>query len=213
MNLNFLIRMINMNCCKSLSMILFFMLFSVMSFSSCEKDSVEKPEPEPIVVKSYFSFNSSSAQDLEVTNDGAHQYKIQTTGTDPYVTLNPLTSSIAEDKLVFTFEYQSTAALNNLQLFFAPPTTEERSVKSEELAASGSWKTFSIDLGDYIDEFSWGNTGHYLRLDFGNSSGVTILVRNMEMRVRTESEQALADARAEEHERLRILEEKLNNLL
>lgn len=198
---------------RLLPMTLWLLLFSAAAFCSCEKDSEEKPETEPIVVKSYFSFNSSSAHDLEVTNDGAHQYKIQTTGTDPYVTLNPLTSSIAEDKLVFTFEYQSTAALNNLQLFFAPPTSEERSVKSEELAASGSWKTFSIDLGDYIDEFSWGNTGHYLRLDFGNSAGVTILVRNMEMRVRTENEQALADERAEEHERLRILEEKLNNYL
>ncbi len=210
-HLKYLIRVIIIRRRKSLPMVL--LLISTLGFSSCEKESVEKNDKEPLVIKSYFSFDSLSAHDLEMISDSAHQYKIQTTGIDPYVALNPLTSSNAADKLVFTFEYQSTAVINSLQLFFAPPITEERSVKSNKLAASSSWKIFSIDLGDYIDEFSWGNTGHYLRLDFGNSSGVNIKIRNMEIRVRTESEQALADARAEEHKKLCILEEKLNNYL
>jgi len=198
---------------RLLPITLWLILFSSTCISSCEKDSVDKPDPEPVVVKSYLSFDSSSAHDLQLKDEGSHQYEIQTLGQDPYVSLKALTKNNADEKLVFTFEYQSTAAISNLQIFFAPPITEARSVKSDEIAASSSWKTFSIDLGEYIDEFGWGNSGHYFRLDFGNNSGVTIQLRNMEFRVRTESEQALADARAEERENERILEEKLKNYL
>lgn len=194
-------------------MTLWLILFSSTCISSCEKDSVDKPEPEPVVVKSYLSFDSSSAHDLQISTEGSYQYKILTTGEDPYISLKPLATNNADEKFVFTFEYQSSAAINNLQIFFAPPVTETRSVKTDEIAASSSWKTFSIDLGDYIDEFGWGNSGHYLRLDFGNNSGVTIQLRNMEFRTRTDSEQALADTRAERRENERILEEKLKNYL
>ena len=181
---------------------------SICFVNSCKKDP--SAGPEPVVIKSYFSFDPSSAHDLQVSNEGAHQYEIRTTGTDPYVLLNPLTTTNAGEKLVFTFEYQSTANINSLQIFFGPPVTEERSAKLEELSSSESWKTFSSDLDDYTGEFSWGKAGHYLRLDFGNLSGLIIRIRNMEFRERTADEQALADARAEERTKTRILEEKLN---
>lgn len=188
-------------------------IFSGTCISSCTKESVGNPDEEPVLIKSYLSFDITSTHDLELTDEGAHQYEIQITGEDPYVMLDPLTSNNADEKLVFTFEYQSSAAINNIQIFFAPPITEARSVKTDEIAASSSWKTFSIDLGDSFDELGWGNSGHYLRLDFGNYSGITIQIRNMEFRVRTEGEQALADARAEKRENERILEEKLKNYL
>ena len=186
-------------------------LTSACFINSCKKDS--STGQEPIVIKSYFSIDPSSAHDLQVSNEGAHQYEIRTTGTDPYILLSPLTTAKTDEKLVFTFEYQSTANINNLQIFFGPPVTEERSVKSNELPLSESWKTFSSDLGDYISKFSWGKSGHYLRLDFGNVSGLTIHIRNMEFRERTAYEQALADTRAEERDKNRIFEEKLNNYL
>ncbi|MGC9352989.1 MAG: hypothetical protein ACP5D9_04065, partial [Mariniphaga sp.] len=199
------------NFYRLLSVTLWLILFSSTCISSCKKDPVDKPGP--VVVKGYLSFDLSSAHDLQVSGVGLYQYEILTTGPDPYVLLKPLTSKNADAKLVFTFEYQSTATINNLQLFFAPPVTEERSVKSDELPASVNWKVFSIDLGDQIEELGWGNTENYLRLDFGNNSGVTIQIRNMEFRERNGSEQALADARAEERENNRILEEKLKNYL
>jgi hypothetical protein len=187
---------------------LWFILFTnFCHISSCKKESAGT---EPIVVKRYFGFDSSSAHDLEVSGEGTHQYKILTTGSDPYILLNPLKTNKADEKPVFTFEYQSTANINSLQVFFGPPVTEERSVKSGELASSERWKVFSYDLGDFTSEFSWGKAGHYLRLDFGNLSGLTIRIRNMEFRERTADEQALADARAEERTKTRILEEKLN---
>lgn len=188
--------------------ILWVILCGSICFCSCKEES--DPDSDPVVVKSYLSFTSSSAHDINISNDGSHQYELLTTGVDPYILLNPLTSNNADEKLVFTFEYQSTSSINNLQIFFAPPITEQRSVKSDEVPSTESWKTFSIDLGDYINDLSWGKSGNYLRLDFGNTSGITIHIRNMEFRQRTESEQALADARAENRESKRILEEKLN---
>ncbi len=190
-------------------MLWFMFLTNTCFVNSCKKEPVT--EPEPTVVKSYFSFDPSSAHDLQISNEGAHQYEIRTTGTDPYVLLNPLITAKTDEKLVFTFEYQSTSNINGLQVFFGAPVTEERSAKMEELALSESWTTFSSDLGDYIGEFSWGRAGHYLRLDFGNVSGLTIHIRNIEFRERTADEQALADARAENRTNNRILEEKLKN--
>jgi len=186
-------------------------LLNSVCISSCKKESNEEiiPDDKPTVVKSYLSFEESSANDLQLTTEAAYRYKIITSGGDPYIRINALKAKNADEKLVLTFDYKSSAAISPLQIFLAPPLSEGQSVKSQGMTVSDEWKTFSIDLGDYIAEYEWGQKGHFMRLDFGSVSGITIHIKNMYFRERTEAEQALADARADAKEKDRVLTEKL----
>ncbi len=173
--------------------ILSFFLTIGFSFLSC-KDEPANQLPS-VTVNSYMSFQSSTANQLQVTSKGSNQYELTTTGEDPYVSLLPLSVTNPSEKVVFTFDYQSTKDIASLQIFFAAPVSEDRSVKTETISATSSWKTFSIDLGEYIKSFVWGNVGNFFRLDFGNQTSVVIQIKSMQMRARTTAEEALAKER------------------
>jgi hypothetical protein len=115
--------------------------------------------------------------------------------------------------VVFNFEYQCSVDLSNIQIFFASPTTEVRSVKTAIVPASTGWNTFSIDLSDQIKQFSWGNGGDFLRLDFGNQTGVTIQIRNIYLRALNTAEKAAAAARADLIKNDLLLETNLKKYL
>ena len=85
-----------------------------------------------------------------------------------------------------------------MQFFFASPVSEDRSFKTASLPAVATWTTYSVDMGEYIKQFNWGSVGNYLRLDFGNQSGIVIQIRNMQFRVRNAEEAALAKAREDQ---------------
>lgn len=139
----------------------------------------------------------ASAIDLDVVREPQGQYVLKTTGTDPYVYLTPLAHSIGDGAQVLTFEYRASAPLNHIQVFFAGPVSEQRSIKIKDVVAASDWRTFSIDLGDQIEKFSWGNAGDTLRIDFGQRADVDIEIRRMGMRKRNKEEHKLALARAE----------------
>jgi len=168
------------------------------SFLSCKNDALEpgttNPTTPPVVVK-YMKFQLAPVNQLQITQKATYQYEITTTGTDPYLAMEPLITTNPSDCLVFTFEYQSTKDINSMQVFFGSTISEERSYKTSTLSAASGWTTCSIDLGEYLEKFSWGNSGDFLRLDFGNESGVVIQIRNMRLRVRTTEEATLAKAR------------------
>lgn len=146
-------------------------------------DSTSKPQIE------YMTFKTSSAHDLEITLQTDTSYKISTTGEDPYISTNPLTKSNPADSVVLTFEYKAYSSIENFQIFFADPVSEERSIKVAKIeSARAQWKTFSVVLKNQIDQFSWGKAGDYLRLDFGQKSGVTIQIRKMYFRAMNEAE-------------------------
>jgi hypothetical protein len=196
---------------KLFPVILWIILVNGVCTSSCKKVSIEKPEQ--VSIKKYLSFQTASANHLHITQEAISEYKILTTGTDPYILLNPLSNPLSPGNVVFTFEYQSSGEINELQFFFAPPITETRSFKAGELPETTQWKTFSVDLGDYIEEFGWGGKDNFLRLDFGNKPEVTIRFRKMIFRERNPIEQALADARKEAKENDQLLDEKLKKYL
>lgn len=177
------------------TIILSLFLATSISLLSCKDDSAS--QTPSVVISSYLSFQSSSASQLQVTAKGSGQYELKTTGEDPYVSLVPLLVANPSGNVVFTFDYQSTEAISSLQVFFAAPVSEDRSLKTGTIPASASWKTFSVDLGVDIKKFNWGNPGNYLRLDFGNQSGVVIQIRNIQLRTRNASEEAQAKAREE----------------
>ncbi len=175
-----------------------FMLALVLPFLSCKKDNPIVPVVVPAEKNSYVNFQQSSANQLQVTPKGSSQYELTTTGEDPYVSLVPLTKANPSDQMVFTFEYQSSKEISSMQFFFASPVSEDRSFKTASLPAVTTWTTYSVDMGEYIKQFNWGSVGNFLRLDFGNLSGVVIQIRNMQFRVRTAAEIAQAKAREDQ---------------
>jgi len=164
-----------------------------VSFLACKG---KQPELPPVVEQiAYLSLDKATANQLDVTSTGDHQYQIQTTGADPYIHLIPLTSGLTDGNVVLTFEYQTTSSLQHFQVFFGSPINEERSLKTSEIAPSSSWKTLSIDLGDQIAKFNWGKVGDFLRLDFGDEANITVDIRHLRLRKRNEAEEKLAKER------------------
>lgn len=177
----------------------------------CREKSIE--ETPPVVIKNYLNFQVSSAHHLQIKSESSYQYELTTTGEDPYVYLIPLSYKNPPENVVFTFEYQSSKRIDFLQIFFAPPINEERSIKSGELPATEIWKTFSIDLGEAIEKFGWGNKGDFLRLDFGNETNITLHIKNMWLRARNPDEEEAAKKREEKRLNDLLLEENLKKYL
>ncbi len=195
---------------------LFSIIFVFVNFiSSCKDDnSISDTETSgKDDTTGYMKFNVKSANQLEVSAVSTFKYKLTTSGTDPYISLQALDKNISSDKKVFTFEYKSSSNICFLQIFFASPITEDRSHKTSPASAATEWTTFSVDLGYYMDKFSWGTTGDYLRLDFGDQSNIVIQIRNMQFRSRTNEEEALARARENKTAFDLLLESNLNDYL
>ncbi|MDP4206063.1 MAG: hypothetical protein Q8859_08710, partial [Bacteroidota bacterium] len=134
----------------------------------------------------------SSGNQVQINHVSTYRYELSTTGEDPYLYLKPLTKSNNPDSVIFTFEYQCPTSINEFQLFFASPISEERSVKTGAISAANNWSSYSIDLSTQFKQFSWGNIGDFLRLDFGTQSGVTFNIRNMYLRGMNAAEKAKA---------------------
>jgi hypothetical protein len=126
-----------------------------------------------------------------------YHYSIVTTEHDPYVSTGKLAKTNPSDSAVLCFEYKSDRELEFVQIFFAEPVTEQRSVKSGKVPASSSWKEWAVTVKKPIAEMSWGNAGQYLRLDFGNDAGCQIELRNIHFRGMTSGEKAEEEAREE----------------
>ncbi len=191
-----------------------FFLLTGSILLSCGKEDSSLPEPTvPVSFLSYMSIDESSGNQIQITRKGTFQYELITSGEDPYLSLAPLIKSNASDHVVFTFDYQSTKDISNLQIFLGAPVSEERSLKTATVPSAISWTTYSVDLGEYVKKFSWGNAGDFLRLDFGNESGVVIQIRNMQFRVRNAEEAALAKAREDQIAEDLLLESNIKKYL
>ncbi len=196
-------------------MILLFLTATLM-FITCKKSAVIKPVVpvvKPTDSVKYQNIVLTSGNQIQISQKTTYQYELNTTGTDPYLYLDPLIASNPSDSLVLTFEYQSSADIGVMQIFLASPITEARSVKTELVPASTGWSSYSIDLSDEIKLLSWGSAGDFLRMDFGNQMGLTIQIRNIYLRGLNAAEKAAASARAELIKNDLSLESNLNKYL
>ena len=171
-------------------------LMALSSITSCDK----KSQPEPVVIPTsppstatpkteYLPLRSETAHSITVTKmSGDYHYSLETTDHDPYISTGKLAKANPGDSVVFCFEYKSNKELDFIQIFFADPITEMRSMKTGKIPASNAWKEWSITLKKQLAEHSWGNAGNYLRLDFGNDAGYKIELRNMHFRGMTPEE-------------------------
>jgi hypothetical protein len=158
-------------------------------------------EDKPLVLSStkkyeYLKLLPETAHNITVTGmSNDYHYLLTTTDHDPYVSTGKLTKTNPTDSTVLCFEYKSNKNLEFIQVFFAEPITEKRSMKSGNVSASSSWKEWAIILKKPIAENSWGNVGQYLRLDFGNEAGYEIELRNIHFRGMTPAEKAEDEAK------------------
>lgn len=191
------------------------LLISIIILHACKKtDAVQTPPvvpPAPEVI--YQKINQASVNQIQVVQKSTYQYELKTTGTDPYLYLDALLVSNHPDSVVLTFEYQCSADIGNVQIFFGSPVTEARSVKPGTIPAKSGWGNYSVDLGSSIRQFSWGGAGDFLRLDFGNQSGVTIQIRNIHLRSLNAAEKAESLAREELIKNDLLLESNLKKYL
>ncbi len=141
---------------------------------------------------SYPELNTSSLfNNLTVSYDGnTKEYSISTTGGDPYIFTKTLTTNLPPDSCVLSFEYNCPKGVGNPQIFFADPVSEQRSVMVTKIPATvgSEWATYRYNISRLRKSFKWGNKGDRLRIDFGNSSGVDIKLRNLRIRVMTDEE-------------------------
>ncbi|MCL6103662.1 MAG: DUF5722 domain-containing protein [Bacteroidetes bacterium] len=201
--------------CSKWSVVIMSVIAAVFILHACKKETVIKPPP--IVTQTpaikYQNIKLTSGNQIQINQISTYQYELNTTGTDPYLSLEPLTASNPTDSVVLTFEYQCSADIGNIQIFFASPITEERSVKPGTIPSSKVWKSYSVDLGSKIKQFSWGNAGDFLRLDFGNQTGVNIQIRNIYLRALNAAEKAEALVRDELIKNDLLLESNLKKYL
>jgi hypothetical protein len=196
------------------------LLFSLLLFvwacssSSDTEEPVTPVTPTPTTNKiSYFQFQTDTKNDLNITKDATNTYTIVTTGGDPYIYLSALTKSLPSDSTVLTFEYKASAEISDVQIFFASPISEERSSHVGTIPAASSWTTWSVTLGDERKKFSWGNSGNFLRMDYGTSSGITLNIRNIYFRGMNATEKAAQEAKDNRKTRLAQFQTNLSSYL
>lgn len=122
---------------------------------------------------------------VTVTQDAnTGDYTIVTTGTDPYFFTSALPAELDESADSLTFEYKASQDLDDFQLFYCEPISEERSQHFPDLIKKTDvWTKVSISLKEAKEKFDWTHAGNYLRFDLGNKVGVTVQLRNLYINV------------------------------
>jgi hypothetical protein len=180
---------------KSIAVFLSLMTAIVLQLPSSCKSNPD-PSPEPVILPpakktEYLKLLPETAHNINLTAmSDAYHYLITTTEHDPYISTGKLVKAVPPDSVMLCFEYKSGRELEFIQVFFAEPIAEKRSMKSERVPAAASWTEWSLNVKKAINENSWGNSGQYLRLDFGNDAGYSIELRNIHFRGMTPDERA-----------------------
>lgn len=125
---------------------------------------------------------TAKAVDMSVESLSDYHYRLSTLGSDPHVLTSALCEDLPSDAEVLTFEYKSVSDLESVQVFFADPVMESRSVQIGFVPASEQWRECSIVLKDLFGVMKWGRKGDYMRLDFGNAAGYNAEIRNIRFR-------------------------------
>lgn len=161
------------------------------------------------------SLNISTANQATIDYDAASGiYTITTTGEDPFVSINALTSALPDDQCVLTFDYQcAPATTGGLQIFFSPTYSEARSIKCADLANTSEWTTFSKEMKNTISNLGWGATKSVMRIDWGGRSGVTIKVKNLRFREMNDEEKKNYDITGNKDAMMKFKAARLQNYL
>jgi hypothetical protein len=132
---------------------------------------------------------ATSGNNITITDLGNGEYRLQTTGGDPYVSTTKLETALnaPPPAVLLKFKYKSATQINNAQFFFAAPNPAGGQSTPENLVLKQSteWTDFELDLTPYSNEswWKWGAIGHSLRFDVGSGAGNDVYVKDLEINV------------------------------
>ncbi|MDR1864654.1 MAG: phosphodiester glycosidase family protein [Bacteroidales bacterium] len=140
-----------------------------------------------------FGNTPQAPNNMTVTDHGSH-YALNTTGGDPFAYTAPLSGSIGIPTAVtLTFDYQSSSAINDVQVFYGKPgaaagvstdaNLQFTATGALDAADENKWTLFTLDLLPAVLNHGWGAPGHTLRLDVGSVAGRQALIRNMRVNI------------------------------
>lgn len=144
----------------------------------------------------YLHFDLQTGNHLTIDSLNENQYRITTQGGDPYIQLHALNQSLAEDKTVLTFEYQTSKGINFLEIFFLKMETGSfgsnvaGSQKGPGLEPTEEMRSYSVDLGEAIANANWDPGKDLLRIDFGDQPSAEVIIQNLHFRKRNKAENA-----------------------
>lgn len=103
---------------------------------------------------------------------------VRTTGNDGFIFLKGLTHSLSLKENVLRYEYQMEKDIPFGIYVFGLEQWKQSSDGSCYATQGDEWKVMYVDLDNLVNN-GWGNTGDYLRLDFGEVIGNNIKLRNI----------------------------------
>ena len=157
----------------------------------------EKPVPAETAIE----LRTSTAHEMTCEyNTTSKEYTITTSGTDPFVFAKAVGKPLPDSLCVFSFSYTSSQNVDDFQLYYCDPLSEERSGHFGAMSRTGSFKEFSCNLIADRGKFSWGKSGSdYLRVDFGHTKNNTLKVKDIVIRPMNAAERkAYENAQAQE---------------
>lgn len=133
---------------------------------------------EPVAL----SLDPDRVNQLRVRAVDDDAWELTTLGEDPYVLLRSFDpAAVPPSHTVLAFDYFSPGAIDELEVFHGPPITAAQSLSAGPMDRAQSWQPFSVDLRA-ASSGRWTSDNHLLRLDFGRRSGVTLRIRNLQLR-------------------------------
>ena len=171
-----------------------------------------EPEPEIHIDPVALSFVEKGKNDITMSYDAASGvYTLSTTGTDPFIYAGALAADLDEKHRILSFDYLCGSGVDLFQVFYGKAIAENRSRHFGRIPATGgeNWKNYNCSIASDRVSFNWGHAGDNLRLDFGTKKGVTIRIKNFQVREMNEDElkayqEEIAKAQGKEAEAARI---------
>jgi hypothetical protein len=149
---------------------------------------------------------------VRVLADGVCE--VRTTGGDPYVLCERLTTGFDHRRLsVFAFEYTCSEALEFFEVFLGNPFVPENHYGSGPLPPAPEWTRFAVDLGA-LPGSEWGEDVRDFRIDFGDRGGRVVQVRSLQLRAPTPAEiRAVQERQAAADAALKAVQERVEKTL
>ncbi len=133
-------------------------------------------------------------------------YELVTTGDDPYIISLPLAETLKPNQNQLSFEYFCPTGLDIIQVYTFPISTGDEPVTLRDIGSTEGWVPLTVDLSEKLN--NWGKKGDSLRFDFGTVSGLTIQIRKLQIRKKSEREKAIeAQKQAKKEEELQLKSE------
>lgn len=157
------------------------------------------------------SVNSKKLNDVKLEVLDGEIYNLETTGKDPYIFTNGLSSRVHNNSDRLAFEYFCPTGVDFIEIHFYPQKENLKPKIVRDVGSTEGWVEFKIDLREELKK--WGEKGDYLRLDFGTAPALKIQIRNLMLRPQTEREAEIEAKKEAQKRQEAILEKNLTSYL